>query len=176
MLCMALSPDARKDKDDVCIEIFDLPALIVAISTGLEDKGITIKRIMHGPCTYADRLFVRKCVKSGHDLEKLLGQVMSGTGRFDYSLCGEIALNEVGDRHYFTKPRQFMEEHEYRIVWDCDCTPKDGKVDVVLENVQSFCRLYEDPCAKTKKHRTKSYIECTKKKRRGVRDEQKDNT
>ena len=165
MLCTALSPDARKAKNDVCVEIFDLPALIVAISTRLTDKGITIKRIMHGPCTYTDRLFARKCVKSGHDLEKLLGQVMSGTGSFDFNLCGKIALNEFGERHYFTKPRQFADEHEYRIVWDCDCVPEDGKVDVVLENVQSFCRLYEDPCTKAKQRKAKSGIECTKKKR-----------
>ena len=148
MFCMALSPDARRAKDDVCIEIFDLVALIDAISVGLADKGITIKRIMHGPCSYADRLFVRRCVKSGHDFEKLLGQLMSGTGRFDFNLCGIIPLNEAGEQHYFTKPPQFADEHEYRVVWDCDCTPEDGKIYIVLKNVQSFCRLYEEPCRK----------------------------
>ena len=165
MLCMALSPDARRSKGDVCIEIFDLFALIAAISAGLAEKGITIKRIMHGPCSYADRLFVRRCVKSGHDLEKLLGQLTSGTGSFDFNLCGKIAFNEVGEQHYFTKPMKFADEHEYRIVWDCDCIPGDGKVDIVLKNVQSFCRLYEDPWTKVKQRRTESGIECAKRKK-----------
>ncbi len=143
MLCMALSPEARKQKDDVCIEIFDLSALINAVSTALMEKGLTINRIMHGPCSYADRLFVRKCVKSGHAFEKLLRQMFTGPTGFDYHICERIPLNEVGERHYFTKPTRFSEEHEYRIVWDCDSVPKEGKVDVTLKDVQSFCRLYE---------------------------------
>ena len=144
MLCMSLSPNARKQKDDVCIEIFDLPALIDSVSTALTEKRLAIKRIMHGPCSYADRLFVRKCVKSGHALEKLLEQIYTSPTGFDYDLCETIPLNEIGERHYFTKPMRFSNEHEYRIVWDCDSVPKEGIVDVTLKDVQSFCRLHEN--------------------------------
>lgn len=154
IFCMALSPNARKGKEDVCIEVFDLPLLINAISVGLEKSGITIKRVLHGPCSYSDRLFVRKCVKAGHELEKLIDQ-MTSDRNIDFHLCGAIPLMEIGDRHYFTKPLNFSDEHEYRIVWDCDSVPKDGKIDIVLEDVQSFCRLYEQPMLTKEKRRAK---------------------
>lgn len=168
MFCMALSPDARKGKDDVCIEIFDLPLLINAISVGLTEAGIKIQRVLHAPCSYAERLFVRKCVKSGHALEKLVGQMVSGTKGFDFHLCGEMPLIEIGDRHYFTKPISFSDEHEYRIVWDCDSVPEDGKVDIVIKDVQTFCRLYEKPCLSKNKRDTQSPKGCTEKTRRNV--------
>ena len=167
MFCMALSPDARKGKDDECVEIFDLPLLINAISVGLTEAGIKIKRVLHGPCSYADRLFVRKCVKSGQALEKLVGQMVSGKG-FDFHLCGEIPLIEIGGRHYFTKPMSFSDEHEYRVVWDCESVPEDGKIDVVIKDVQSFCRLYEKPCLTKSKHEAKSPKVCAEKKHRNV--------
>ncbi len=154
MFCMALSPDARKNKDDVCIEVFDLPLLIDAISVGLTEKGIKIHRILHGPCSYADRLFVRKCVKSGHALAKLLDQMVNGTKGIDFHLCGEIPVMEIGERHYFTKPVEFSDEHEYRIVWDCVPVPTDGKIDIVVKDVQSFCRLYEQPMLPKEKRKS----------------------
>ena len=169
MFCMALSPDARKEKDDVCIEIFDLPLLINAISASLAEAGMKIKRVLHGPCSYADRLFVQKCVKSGHALEKLIGQLVSGTKGFDFHLLGTIPLMEIGDRHYFTKPMSFSDEHEYRIAWDCDSVPEDGKIDIVLKDVQSFCRLYEKPCLTKSKHKARPPKGCGGKKRRNVR-------
>lgn len=167
MFCMALSPDARKGKEDECVEIFDLPLLINAISVGLTEAGIKIKRVLHGPCSYADRLFVRKCAKSGQALEKLVGQMVSGKG-FDFHLCGEIPLIEIGDKHYFTKPMSFSDEHEYRVVWDCESVPEDGKIDVVIKDVQSFCRLYKKPCITKSKHEAKSPKVCAEKKHRNV--------
>ena len=168
MFCMALSPDARKGKDDVCIEIFDLQLLVNAISVGLIKAGIIIKRVLHGPCSYSDRLFVRKCVRAGHELEKFIDQLTSGKG-LDFHRCGAIPLMEIGDRHYFTKPISFSDEHEYRIVWDCASVPEDGKIDIVLEGVQSFCRLYEKPCLTKGKNKKQPSKGCTEKKRKNVR-------
>ena len=172
MFCMALSPDARKERDDVCIEIFDLPLLINAISASLAKEGIKIKRVMHGPCSYSDRLFVRRCVRAGYEFEKFIDQLISGRG-LDFHRCGEIPLMEIGDRHYFTKPMRFSDEHEYRIVWDCDSVPEDGKMDIVIEGAQSFCRLYGKPCLTTGKHKEQPLKGCEEKKRRNVRRSRK---
>ena len=139
MLCSSLNVNAKHNSDDACIEIFDLPGMINEITEGLHAKGLRIKRIQHGPCNYANRLFVRKCAKTGSGLSQLLNSVLLGNS-FDLEMCARMPLMEVGNKHYFTKPVRFAEEHEYRIVWDCENVPSDGSVLVTLKDPSAYCR------------------------------------
>ena len=138
MLCTSLNIDAKHNQGDACIEIFDLPAMINEITEGLRAKGLLVRRIQHGPCNYANRLFVRKCVRTVSSLAELMKGLMDGA--FDFEMCAKMPLVEVGNKHYFTKPVNFATEHEYRIVWDCDNAPSDGRVIVPLKDPSAYCR------------------------------------
>lgn len=138
MLCSSLNVNAKHNEEDACIEIFDLPAMISEITEGLRANGLRIKRLQHGPCNYSDRLFVRKCAKVGSDLAQLLNGLMSN--RFDFEMCARMPLMEIGNKHYFTKPVNFANEHEYRIVWDCENVPSTGSVIVMLKDPSAYCR------------------------------------
>lgn len=138
MLCTSLNVNAKHNQEDACIEIFDLPAMVNEITEGLHAKGLRIKRIQHGPCNYANRLFVRKCAKIGSSLAQLLNGLI-GNG-LDFEMCARMPLMEIGNKHYFTKPVNFANEHEYRIVWDCENVPLDGSVIVTLKDPSAYCR------------------------------------
>ena len=138
MLCSSLNVNAKHNVEDACIEIFDLPAMISEITEGLRAKGLRIKRLQHGPCNYSDRLFVRKCAKVGSDLAQLLNGLMGN--RIDLEMCARMPLMEIGNKHYFTKPVNFANEHEYRIVWDCENVPPAGSVKVMLKDPSAYCR------------------------------------
>jgi len=138
MLCTSLNVNAKHNQGDACIEIFDLTTLINEITEGLLAKGLLIRRIQHGPCNYANRLFVRKSVKTGSGFPELIGGLINGA--FDFEMCAKMPLEEVGNKHYFTKPVNFATEHEYRIVWDCDNVPADGCVIVTLKDPSAYCR------------------------------------
>ena len=138
MLCSSLNVNAKHNQGDVCIEIFDMSAMINEITEGLHAKGLRIRRIQHGPCNYANRLFVRKCAVAGSELFQLLtGMERNG---LDFEMCAKIPLMEIGNKHYFTKPVRFANEHEYRIVWDCENVPTDGHVVVTLKDPSVYCR------------------------------------
>ena len=139
MLCTSLNINAKHNQEDACIEIFDLPGMIKEITEGLYAKGLRIKRIQHSPCNYSDRLFVRRCAKTGSSLVQLLNGLI-GDNRFDIELCARLPLMEVGNKHYFTKPINFANEHEYRIVWDCENVPSTGSVIVTLKDPSAYCR------------------------------------
>ncbi len=139
MLCTSLNVNAKHSQEDACIEIFDLPGMIKEITEGLYAKGLRIKRIQHSPCNYSDRLFVRRCAKTGSGLAQLLNGLIGGNG-FDFELCARLPLMEVGNKHYFTKPIDFANEHEYRIVWDCENVPSTGSIIVTLKDPSAYCR------------------------------------
>lgn len=138
MLCASLNVNAKHNKEDACIEIFDLPAMITEITEGLRAKGLRIKRIQHGPCNYANRLFVRKCAKVGSSLAQFLNDLTEDS--LDFEMCARMPLKEIGNKHYFTKPVNFANEHEYRIVWDCENVPAAGSVIVTLKDPCAYCK------------------------------------
>ena len=141
MLCFSLGVNARHKKDDGCIVIHDINALVVAITEALVKAGFSVARVMHGPCTYSQRLVVKRTLGRNEVVSQLVDDVSVNQKSFDLDVVLNLAAQVGGVRNYFTKPPSFCDEQEYRIVWDCtnECKEDSVKVNLDKDVVKRCC-------------------------------------
>ena len=119
MLCFSLGVNARHDKYDGSIVVHDFPRFMMSITEELVKKGVPVLRVMHGPCTYSERLIVKRGIREDESMSQFVNAVSGNKSSFDFDLLRIIANQIGGVRNYFTKPPCFSDEQEYRMVWDC---------------------------------------------------------
>ena len=139
VLCCSLTQTAiHNSQNHSCLELHHWNDLVIEIGGQLRAQGFSIGEIFAGPCNYA--------VKSRQiDMSPLRSsEIRSDSGIVDSRKVDSIMAGVGRELFYITKDLNFVNEHEYRIMWlSNDAAPSDP----VFVNIKSPKRYGSKVCA-----------------------------
>lgn len=135
LLCTSTSSEDLAQNKSSMIKITNIFGFISEITKTLTEMGYLSAEIVQGPCNYNDKVLRI----NGEGFLSSFMSSFNASGKFDgASLCSFIrdkAENEI----IFTKPYNFEEEQEYRIVWKL-VAPFDGENLIITNtNLGKYC-------------------------------------
>ena len=127
ILCSSLSPYASNpQRFPYCLKITNIEAFVNAVACSFEGCGYSVESIMNGPCNYAGRIEQFSVPQDEKDRQKIAKHV-------------DKILKIPRGYALFQKSHDYMDEHEYRIVWSV----KNDRIQdyVYLVNIENagFC-------------------------------------
>lgn len=126
VLCFSLTPYAHNPHDyKKCLIIQNLYQLIKNVTEALEEKGLKVIAVSHGPCCYSERWF--------------------GFSSCEY-VSNETKYNTakaMADKIWYVKDAAYRKEYEYRCIWCLSQKIPDDHIDIVVPRPYSYADMID---------------------------------
>ena len=140
VLCTTFSPPDENKDNSTLIRITDVNGFHGEITRALNERGLFVSEVVHGYCTYNDKIISIETDNFVTDFCK----GVDSTGKFLGEKLGYFIKDTVENDIIMNKPEEFRHEKEYRFVWKL--TSSFEKENLIIENLDlaKYCEVVEE--------------------------------
>lgn len=122
---------------DSCFEIFDVVNFSIIIADALIKKNYIVPQILFGFCSYRDTRELHSSIKQ-ENIDEIKIDDKKHTMDFNalFSLGNKMSMPDI----YFLKSNNYIEQHEYRIIWNIYNEKIPDFIDLYIPDIDKVCR------------------------------------